>query len=280
MYPNAPTDSIDAYGGLGVSLDTSGAPFDSFLSKGLIHGYSSSRKLVSTAASAIRVRRDSDNAEQDIGFSSGELDTGSLTSFISTNSGFVRTIYDQVGNQDAGQSTTTAQQRIVNTGTIETLNSKTVSKYLGVTSTEQYSLTGITVSDYTIFVVYSALTVSNLSLILTSTSNSDSFFIRPDVGQVFNRVDFTNASVTTTAMTANQVYSYCVIKNSSTELNSFWRDNVSIGTQTVTQNDPTWTDICGYNHNAGFFELLIFDSVLDEADRNSINENMNIYYGI
>jgi hypothetical protein len=54
------------------------------------------RKLSATyTGSAIRVRRASDNTEQDIGFVSNELDTSALTTFCSGTDGFVETWYDQ-----------------------------------------------------------------------------------------------------------------------------------------------------------------------------------------
>jgi hypothetical protein len=82
------------------------------------------RKLVSTATVAVRVRRSSDNAEQDIGFSGSTvgsgLDTSALSSFVGSSSAFVTTFYDQSGNtQHAVQATTTKQPRIVNAGTYD-----------------------------------------------------------------------------------------------------------------------------------------------------------------
>ena len=84
----------------------------------------STRKLrTAYAGSAIRVRRSSDNVEQDIGFSGNALDTTALSSFIGANSGFVVTWYDQSGNgRDITQTTTAAQPRIVNAGIIDTVN--------------------------------------------------------------------------------------------------------------------------------------------------------------
>lgn len=73
-------------------------------------------KLRSTATNAIRVRRSSDNAEQDIGFSGSGLDTAALAAFVGANSAFVRTVYDQNGTNHFGQATTTKQPRIVNAG--------------------------------------------------------------------------------------------------------------------------------------------------------------------
>lgn len=80
----------------------------------------------------IRVRRTSDNAEQDIGFdTNGDLDTDALTTFVGVHTGFVTTWYDQSGNgKDLEQSTAARQPRIVDSGTVETLNSLPAVAYL------------------------------------------------------------------------------------------------------------------------------------------------------
>ena len=77
------------------------------------------KKLISTATSAIRVRRSSDNAEQDIGFVGDALDTSSLLAFVGSNSGFVAKMYDQVGANHWLQATAANQPRIVNAGSYD-----------------------------------------------------------------------------------------------------------------------------------------------------------------
>lgn len=75
--------------------------------------------------SAIRVRRSSDNTEQNIGFSGANLDTSALTSFCGSGNGFVTTWYDQSGNgNNATQTTAANQPQIVSSGAVLTLNSK------------------------------------------------------------------------------------------------------------------------------------------------------------
>ena len=75
--------------------------------------------------SAIRVRRSSDNVEQNIGFVLGDLDISSLTSFIGSDTGYVVTWFDQSSNSfDINQTNTIKQPKIINTGTLYTLNSK------------------------------------------------------------------------------------------------------------------------------------------------------------
>lgn len=72
---------------------------------------------------AVRVRRFSDNAEADIGFTSaGNLNTVDLLAFCGTSSGFDATWYDQSGNgRNLRQATQAAQPRIVNAGVIDLL---------------------------------------------------------------------------------------------------------------------------------------------------------------
>jgi hypothetical protein len=84
------------------------------------------RRLDSSySGNAIRVRRSNDNAEQDIGFVNNQLDTASLSSFVSSNSAFITRWYDQSGNNvTASQATAANQPRIVNAGTIDSQGGK------------------------------------------------------------------------------------------------------------------------------------------------------------
>lgn len=81
-------------------------------------GYSLRKLRTAYSGSAVRVRRSSDNAEQDIGFASGRLDTASLLSFCGVGNGFVTTWYDQVGSTNATQTTAGSQPQIVDTGSL------------------------------------------------------------------------------------------------------------------------------------------------------------------
>jgi hypothetical protein len=70
------------------------------------------------SGNAIKVRRASDNAEQDIGFVNNELDTASLETFCSGTDGFVTTWYDQSANgNNAIQASAANQPQIVSSGT-------------------------------------------------------------------------------------------------------------------------------------------------------------------
>lgn len=83
--------------------------------------YSLRKCLSSYNGSAIRVRRSSDNAEQDIGFTtSGDLNVSALTSFVTTGSAYIVTLYDQTGTANLAQSATAQQPMIVSAGTVLT----------------------------------------------------------------------------------------------------------------------------------------------------------------
>lgn len=73
------------------------------------------------AGPCMRIRRSSDNAEQDFGFVNNTLDTAAILVFVGSGSGFVRTWYDQSGFSLHWQQATAAQQPIiVNAGVLQT----------------------------------------------------------------------------------------------------------------------------------------------------------------
>lgn len=97
-------------------------PLDS-LTTDLWAAYSAQRALVSSYTGAlIRVRRSSDNAEQDIAQTGGALDSAALLTFCGAGSGFIAKLYDQAGSaRDITISTTTKQPRIVSSGVLDVI---------------------------------------------------------------------------------------------------------------------------------------------------------------
>lgn len=100
---------------------------------GAAAAYSLRRLNTSYSGSAIRVRRSSDNTEQDIGFVAEDLDTASLLSFVGAGSGFVTTWYDQSGEGNhVTQASAAGQPTIVNSGTVITEGGKTAIDFDGI----------------------------------------------------------------------------------------------------------------------------------------------------
>lgn len=87
-------------------------------------GYSP-RKLKTGVTTPLRVRRSSDNAEQDASFSGDNLNESALLSFCGSGDCFVTALYDQSGNgAHMYQSTASAQPKIVSSGTVIKVNSR------------------------------------------------------------------------------------------------------------------------------------------------------------
>jgi hypothetical protein len=92
--------------------------------------YSLRKLRTAYSGSAVRVRRSSDNTEQDIGFTGNDLDTTALTTFVGAGNGFVTTWYDQSGNiRNATQTTQANQPQIVVSGTVLTQSGKPIMKF-------------------------------------------------------------------------------------------------------------------------------------------------------
>jgi hypothetical protein len=149
-------------------LKTEGAPITIYATRtevsgrtGLLDDYPgaaaaySLRLLDSTyTGSAIRVRRASDNAEQDIGFDgNGDLDTTALATFCSGTDGFVKIWYCQSGNgNDAEQTTTGSQPKIYDSSTgVITQNGKPAASWDG--SNDYLQTTYDNANNYTAFYV-------------------------------------------------------------------------------------------------------------------------------
>ena len=84
---------------------------------GAVAAYSLRYVVSAYAGSVVRVRRSSDDTEQD--FNPTEVTDGTLESFCGAGDGFVTTLYDQSGNSyNATQSTTANQPKIIDSGSL------------------------------------------------------------------------------------------------------------------------------------------------------------------
>jgi PKD repeat protein len=106
----------------------------------------------SYTGSCIRVRRTSDNTEQDIGFVNNNLDVAGLTAFSGSGSAFIRTWYDQSGSGNhVGNPTASQQPRIVNSGTVDTLEGKPCPFWINADSNVLFSSIKTFPQPFTIF---------------------------------------------------------------------------------------------------------------------------------
>jgi hypothetical protein len=161
------TDVNKVYLGSNLVWEKAGLLLDDYPNASV--AYSLRKLRTAYTGSAIKVRRSSDNTEQDIGFVGNELDTSSLLSFVGAGDGFVSKWYDQSGaGNDALQSTASNQPLIVSSGSVILNEGNTSISFDGVDD----SLVFTQITLISVFALEDVL-VSVGRGFLTNTSNSN-----------------------------------------------------------------------------------------------------------
>ena len=171
-------------------------PLDAYTT-GLGGAYSVARRLLTSyTGPLIRVRRDSDGTEADIGYDAdGLLDEAALLAFVGAGSGYLVTIYDQSGlGRHVTCSTSANQIRVVNAGVVEVVGTQSrlcgyvvstnQGPYVSDTFTANASATISAVSSF--FMSASTAVSAPRYLSLTKDNNQDSWATATDIG-VFAR---------------------------------------------------------------------------------------------
>jgi hypothetical protein len=230
--------------------------------------YSLRKLRAGYTGSAIRVRRSSDNAEQDIGFdATGNLDTSALTTFCGANNGFVTTWYDQSGNSNnVLQATAIQQPKIVGSGIVNLDNGKPTIKFAGANSMFSSSINfkycfaviNPAINNYASYVNY----VSKFIFLRVATTNElyNSNMLFPN----FATVTYVNNTQT------------LLFSNSALQIFSSGGSTTNASNQNLE---------LAYNPNAGTYGPMNCTEVICFTDdktssRSGINTNINSYYAI
>jgi len=259
------------------------------------------RQLSSTyTGSAIRVRRSSDNTEQNIGFVNNELDTTSLTSFCGAGNGFVTTWYDQSGNgRNATQTTASSQPQIVSSGSVITENGKPAAQFDGIDDYLNYnqSASNLFASNFSFICVNNVTGGSTRKFLIEPTSTSSNVY-NPSVeyNQAFPTTlrlfsgDATVGPIATTSsnhFNANSQRLVSALKNGTT-IQELFVNNTSEGSTSPSATPVI--NITGYNiatyrdANDRFFggnmqEIILYNSY-ESTNRTGIETNINSFYSI
>lgn len=229
--------------------------------------------------SAIRVRRSSDNTEQNIGFVNGVLDTATLLSFCGAGSGFVTTFYDQSGNAKNGvQSSAGGQPRIVLSGVLETLNSKPTINYLTnhVTAT-----TGQNVTGQSIFTVAQVVTYNQLQSLISFDHSGQGFgpWIRSAQPNHYRTPSTSGTDANDFTIGSNMYFN----SNIHTSANNFLNPHIlsSFSLQPVTKkfaiSDITFI---GRWFLGKMSECIVYPSSQESGFKGSIETDMSSHYSI
>ena len=236
------------------------------------------RKISSTATNCLRVRRDSDNAEQDIGFSGNDLDTSSLSTFVGANSAYVTKWYNQGtggATYDVSQTSASDQPRIVNAGTIETENSKTAIAPLGSADSLD-----VVISDAGTYVSTFAITnITNTNARVWTTDGASSGLRNTAGNNVTARASSDVTIVGTGTAQGQTIYSTFGTSSCSTYYNGNTGGTGNIGSNYI----GTLLTIGGDNGTTGMTgtlqEIIIFTTD-ESSNRTDIESDINTYYSI
>jgi hypothetical protein len=242
----------------------------------------------------IRVRRSSDNAEQDIGFVGVDLDTAALLSFVGAGDGLVTTWYSQSGFFNLTQTSSASQPAIVLGGTLQTLNGKPCLKFDGSND----FMTGGTSANNPNTNMYATcigeLITNNQNLFAKSLAAdvADRYFMIRESGSTYSHLSSVQQVVGN--QTSAKMFSFGSFFIPTVKL--FMRtflDNTTIATTNTffTINANPYRFLLGaYNngtdtgeilHNSGKIQCFGFWSGQDyEADVSSINTIINNYYAV
>lgn len=243
---------------------------------------------------AIRVRRSSDNTEQDIAFkTNGTLDTVGLTGFVGSGDGFVTTWYDQSGNgKHAYQISASNQPRIVLGGVIDLINNKPSLKFTNgqmlvttqnvlSTGNQPYSIYGVSYNNATadstlFFLGADNLNVSNQYLSLQVNTNGGMTNFRHFWGTGFGW---------SPGLNTNNIQQYYYIGyDGSTKYSSTNNTNLT-NTQVVSMNLQSPILKIGQlpqvsEYYKGYHQELILFNSNSSSTTTGIKSNINSYYTI
>lgn len=252
------------------------------------------------AGAAITVRRSSDNATQDIGFTTdGHLDTASLKSFVGAGNGYVARWYDQSGNNfPAEQANNALQPVIVNGGVIERINRRPAVYFNAAhlftrketIFTQAASMVGVAKGNNNTPSAFVTKTGTGAGSNpahpgpFDYTNAGAEFTVGNASTTIFNVI---NTGVTTPRSTVNDqvgesVYSF-VIPSSGTYYN--YINGVQAGNQAVPAFADGGNSLMLGNRNDGSStanfrttEVILFNLALSTAERQQVESSQTLFY--
>jgi hypothetical protein len=263
---------------------------------GATSGYSFRKLNTSYLGNAIRVRRSSDNTEQNIGFSGNVIDVSALTTFVGVNNGFIVTWYDQSGNAyNMTNSTATQQPMIVSGGTVLSDAYGYYASFDGSNDNLQ-GVTGSTnglfaagnISYSTYFVgLATGLEQNFISQGNTGTNNTLGFQTQAGNGHGLHYWYGNDLSTPGNDLRNLNIIAgltYVAGGTRTTSINGFTNTTDTPGAHSQGQaGQPTYMGRAGFTSsfflNGRFRELVVYN-INKSADTTAIKSNMNSYYGI
>ena len=272
---------------------------------GATAAYSLRRLTVTYTGALIRIRRDSDNAETDIGFdSNGDLDESAITTFAGGSACYVVIMYDQSGNTLNMVQVTTTQQPVIYSGS--------VFYSIGAGSPARKAMLFATTFLRGFGDLHSGSFYAASAVVMGSTIGNSQIFCQDDAGtggaarvaqylrtgsanNTARIVVFDTGGGNTADNTGNNTVAannaYVIQSQGQTSQCEAFVDNASnghtsVGTSlnhgstTFTMGSNSHSSIPGAFFNGRIAEVIIWDGTMSGANRAGIQINIETYYSI
>ena len=248
--------------------------------------YSFRQLGASYAGPAIRVRRSSDNTEQDIGFTAaGAVDLAALQGFAGGGDAFLTVWYDQSGNgANVSQATTANQPQVVVGGVLVSQGGR-----LALSSTSTSLLTGAVNSSG-----YTSYTKSTVLSILNAASGNCFFTTGPPAatggatiwtnGTAYFQMWHRGALATSTVpYVAGSSVVLTALYDQPTHSSTMYQNGASVvtSTSTLTWSGNNTITLLNWNSNGlngRMCEALLFGSKISDADRGALESSQTSYW--
>lgn len=274
---------------------------------GAAAAYSLRQLRCAYSGSSIRVRRSSDNTEQDIGFVNGELDTTSLKTFVGTggsDDGFVVTWYDQSGSgTNVTQSTSGNQPFIMDNGIVQRQGAKPAILFVAASSNyldggDILDLSELYLNAFATVKLSSAVTGTSFGKSRAASTAGRWSFLKDANSLYLVFVDQANTTRNASVGYTNTDYSlFETYINKSSDSTQLKKNNAQIAVNTaaiddgasnttdkfyigVYQNATGSAPLAGYYLNGNIGEIIIYRSLWNSTERTGIVTNINTYYSI
>ena len=246
-------------------------------------------------SSAIRVRRSSDNAEQNIGFTtSGNLDETALTTFAGVGNAFVTTWYDQSSNsRNMVETTAGFQPQIVFNGLVITKNGKPALLYQASSTKRLEGVWSQTITTESNFSVFSLDTpTDNFGRVLSQGGNGNDYDAGAYIPILRNGTTAAVCSFTSAGVLSSSAISYStqtlfssihsgsqVANKVNNDSEVVTGDSLNLNVERTAIGGPTSTSIATGSLDGTVQEVVIYYTD-QTANRTGISNNINTYYGI
>lgn len=251
----------------------------------------------------LRVRRSTDNAEQDIGATvAGNLNTAALNTFCAAATCFVSTWYDQSGGgRNATQATAASQPRISASGVLETVNTRPAIKGDGVDDQMLFPLGPLVAYPVSINLVLAKATASDRgSWVKLGGLGANSGGIAIGVGGTANFHSFGQNIVglketvvwmpTSIVLASSAIITFT--QNATTSSTAMFQNGATVSPVNSANAPLNPNGITGYLFGHLFFngeqrwsrnpiaEVVLVPALLSTSARQALERDQGGYYGI